>query len=90
MPMDSSEGECSATTKPRKARALQETRQLAMSDLAEDTGFKIVFRIWQHDWGVLVERQRQKPDFTGGGTGRSEEEDRADADHEGIELYVFI
>lgn len=49
MPMESSEGESSATTKPRKARALQGTRQLAMSDLAEDTGFKIVFRIWQHD-----------------------------------------
>ena len=56
MPMESSEGECSATRKPRKATALQGTRQLAMSDLAEDTGFKIVFRIWQHDWGVLVER----------------------------------
>ena len=89
MPMENSEGESGATTKPRKARSLQGTRQLAMSDLAEDTGFKIAFRIWQHDWGVLVERKRQKPDFTGGGIGRSEKEDRADADHGGIELYVL-
>lgn len=54
--MESSDGEPSATTKPRKARALQGPRPLAMSDLAEDTGFKTAFRIWQHDWEVLVER----------------------------------
>lgn len=53
--MESSEGEQSATTKPRMARTLQGTRPLAMSDLAEDTGFKTAFRIWQHDWRVLVE-----------------------------------
>lgn len=53
----SSDGEWSADTKSKKARASKGTLQPTVFDSTGSIGLQTVFRIWQYDWRGLVEWQ---------------------------------